>query len=70
MLKRTSREIIVGHGSTFHDPAIAVLDQDTIFAEGIERHTQCKHAINIFGLWYSWRPMLNALTELGGTARR
>jgi carbamoyltransferase len=59
------RTVIVGHGSTFHDPAIAVIDGDVIFAEAFERHTQCKRSMNAHGLWYSWRPMLQALTELG-----
>ncbi|MBF0395146.1 MAG: nodulation protein nolNO [Desulfobacterales bacterium] len=59
------RQIIVGHGNTFHDPAIAICEGNTIFAEGIERHTQCKRAIENTRLWYSWRAINRALSDIG-----
>jgi len=59
------RQIIVGHANTFHDPAIAILEGDQVYAEGIERHIQCKRAWENLRLWYSWRDIRNALDTLG-----
>jgi carbamoyltransferase len=59
-----TRRIIVGHGSTFHDPAIAIIEGETIYAEAFERHTQCKRSVSNFGLWYSWEPIQEALAAL------
>ena len=38
----------IGIGSTFHDPAIAILNHEgkILFAEGVERHIQNKRAMN------------------------
>lgn len=58
------RQIIVGHANTFHDPAIAIIEDDKIFAEAIERHTQCKRGLEMPRLWYSWRDIGTALTDL------
>src|SRR5689334_6291324 len=52
---------IIGYATTFHDPAIALIAGDYIFAESIERHAQCKRAINLDGFEYSWRAVRAAL---------
>jgi carbamoyltransferase len=59
------RQLIIGHGNTFHDPAIAIIEGDKVFAEAIERHTQCKKAVEVHRLWYSWRAVKSALSHLG-----
>ena len=63
-MENKNRQIIVGHANTFHDPAIAIIEGDNIFAEGIERHTQCKGGMDIVMLHYSWRAVLNAIKAL------
>ncbi len=65
MVKVPRRKIIVGHANTFHDPAIVLIEGNQIFAEAIERHSQCKRAIEIPRLWYSWRAVHAALSNLG-----
>jgi carbamoyltransferase len=65
--KTSRRSIIVGHANTFHDPAIALIHENLIFAEAIERHTQCKRAVEIQRLWYSWRTIREVLSNYGIT---
>jgi carbamoyltransferase len=57
--------IIVGHANTFHDPAIAVLAGDVVYAEAFERHLQCKRSIGSVGLFYSTDILHETLTRLG-----
>ena len=59
------RRVFVGHANTMHDPAIAVIEGDRIFAEALERHTQCKRSWEMSRLWYSGRPLRAALARLG-----
>ncbi len=59
------RRIFVGHANTVHDPAVALIEGDRVFAEAIERHTQCKRAWETPRLWYSARPIRKALARLG-----
>ena len=59
------RDIIVGHANTWHDPAIAISEGKGFFAEGIERHTQCKKSMDMPRLWYSWREIQNYLKQQG-----
>jgi carbamoyltransferase len=59
------RRILLGHANTWHDAAIAVNEGEGFFAEGIERHTQCKKALDLSGLWYSWRPLRAYLSAAG-----
>jgi len=58
------RRIYIGHANTIHDPAVAIVEEDRVFAEGFERHTQCKRAWEIQRLWYSWRAIRSALMHL------
>ena len=58
--------IIVGHSNGLHDPAIALIARGQIFAESLERHTQCKRSI---GLFYSMRPLGRAMHRLFGDKR-
>jgi hypothetical protein len=39
----------IGLACTFHDPALAIVDEEgrLLFVEATERHTQCKHSLNI-----------------------
>jgi carbamoyltransferase len=60
-----ARQIIVGHANGWHDPAIAVLDGDQLFAESLERHTRCARAVDMPRLWYSW-PALRAFLLANG----
>lgn len=60
-----SRQIIIGHANTWHDPAIAIGEGDELFAEGLERHTQCKRALDMPRLWYSWRTLRRYFEENG-----
>lgn len=55
MSPKSRRQIIIGHANTWHDPALAVSDGDRMFAESIERHTQCKRGLEMTRPWYSWR---------------
>ena len=64
IVQESQRRLIVGHANTMHDPAIAFVSGNEMFAEGIERHTQCKRALEISNLWYSWRSIKDALSRL------
>lgn len=59
------KQIDVGHANTFHDPSIAIAQGDAIFAESFERHLQAKRSFQNTNLWYSWRAVTRALSELG-----
>jgi len=59
------RRILIGHASTWHDPALAVSEGDRLYAEAIERHTQCKRALEMPKLWYSWRALRAFLQDAG-----
>ncbi|KPA17405.1 carbamoyl transferase [Candidatus Magnetomorum sp. HK-1] len=59
------RKIYIGHANSFHDPAIAIIENNAIYAEAIERHTQCKRAMEISRLWYSEKILKTALNNLG-----
>ena len=59
------RKIIVGHANTYHDPALAILAEGEIYAEAMERHVQCKRAIEMGRLWYSGRALSAALEHHG-----
>ena len=59
------RSILVGHANTWHDPAIALNEGARFFAESVERHTQCKRALESTGLWYSWRSLRRFLASCG-----
>jgi carbamoyltransferase len=61
----TRRTILIGHANTWHDPAIALNEGDRFFAESVERHTQCKRALESTGLWYSWRSLRRFLASVG-----
>ena len=61
-----ARQIIIGHANGWHDPAIAVLDGDQLFAEALERHTRCPRAVDMPRLWYSW-PALRSFLLANGT---
>ena len=51
---------------TWHDPALAFAFGDHLFAEGVERHSQCKRALQVEGVWYSWRALRTALGQIAG----
>jgi len=55
-------KVIFGNGSSYHDPAICILSDEFIFAEGLERHTQCKRAVTS-SLSYSNRAILKAFSD-------
>jgi carbamoyltransferase len=57
--------ILIGHGNTFHDPAVAVIRGDLVYAEALERHLQCKRALTSNGFFYSADILRRALTRLG-----
>jgi carbamoyltransferase len=59
------RRVFVGHAGSIHDPAVAVIEGDCVFAEALERHTQCKRSWEMSRLWYSARPIRKALDRLG-----
>lgn len=59
------RQIVFGHGNTWHDPALAIADGERLFAEAIERHTQCKRGIEMTRPWYSWRAVKEFLGRNG-----
>ena len=63
--QNSRRQVILGHGNTWHDPALAVGDGDRVFAESIERHTQCKRGIEMTRPWYSWRAIKAFLSQEG-----
>jgi carbamoyltransferase len=59
------RQLIVGWSNTFHDPAIAFIEGERVFAEAIERHAQCKRALDVYRFWYSRRPLETGLRSAG-----
>lgn len=59
------RSILVGHANTWHDPAVAISEGEHLFAEAVERPTQCKRALEATGLWYAWRSMRRFFTSIG-----
>ena len=61
---QSKRKIFIGHANTFHDPSITIIEGNKIYAEAIERHMQCKRAIESERLWYSWRSIKTALSHL------
>ncbi|MBZ5708714.1 carbamoyltransferase family protein [Nannocystis pusilla] len=63
--RSASPGLIIGHGNSIHDPAIAIAAGDALFAEAFERHLQNKRALCSFGLFYSSRPIQAALRDLG-----
>ncbi len=60
----SGRLVAVGHGNSFQDPSIAVVEGGKVYAEAVERHTQCKRAVAVYGLHYSWRDVKKALESL------
>lgn len=60
-LQPARRQLVIGHANTYHDPAIAILEDGKIFAEAFERHTQCKRSMEMVRPWYSWRALRTAL---------
>lgn len=60
------RKLAIGHANTWHDPAIAIAEGEHLFAEGLERHTQCKRSLDMPRLWYSWRSVRDFLCQIGG----
>lgn len=56
--------LIIGHGSTFHDPAICLASDNFLYAEALERHTQCKRGMTS-SLFYSDRALVKALSNEG-----
>lgn len=60
------KHLILGHAMTWHDPALAFSIGDQLFAEAVERHSQCKRALQVEGVWYSWRALRAALDDLAG----
>jgi len=64
MYQSSKRKIFIGHANTLHDPSITIIEGNKIYAEAIERHMQCKRAIESERLWYSWRSIKTALSHL------
>jgi carbamoyltransferase len=64
--EKKPRDLLVGHANTWHDGAIALSEGELFFAEAVERHTQCKRAVDMSGLWYSSRAIRNYLASEGG----
>jgi carbamoyltransferase len=58
------RAILVGHANGVHDPAICVEVDGQLYAEAIERHTQCKRGFEATRLWYSREPLRDALRRM------
>jgi carbamoyltransferase len=56
-------ELIIGHGNSVHDSAFALVRGDDVWAESVERHTQCKRALGQMGATYSARAMIRALRQ-------
>jgi carbamoyltransferase len=59
-----ARRIVIGHANSYQDPAVAVAEDDRVYAEALERSTQCKKAVALFGLHYSWRSLREELKKL------
>jgi carbamoyltransferase len=60
-----TRRVLLGHANSFHDPAICIATDDVLFAEGVERHMQCKRAFEATRLWYSREAVLAAMRRMG-----
>lgn len=56
-------DLIVGHGNSIHDPAIAFASGDALYAEAFERHLQAKRALCSFALFYSARALHKAFRD-------
>lgn len=56
--------LIIGHGNSVHDPAVALAAGTALFAEAVERHVQNKRALCTFGLFYSARALQAAVRML------
>jgi carbamoyltransferase len=56
--------LIVGHANSFHDGAIAVIADDIVYAEALERHMQCKRALGATTLFYSADNLQRTLKRL------
>lgn len=61
----SSATTILGHAVSLHDAALAIIEGDYVYAEGIERHLQCKSAHGFTGFDYSARPVRAALKLAG-----
>jgi carbamoyltransferase len=59
------KEIIVGYANTYHDPAMAFVEGDLIFAEAIERPAQEKRARWKAGIGYTPSALRKALASAG-----
>ena len=62
---KSKSSIIIGHGNSFHDPSIAIIKDEKIYAEAFERHTQCKKSIANLLMQYSWRSIKTVLENMG-----
>jgi len=65
-----SDHIIVGYANTYHDPAIAIVDGESVFAEAIERSSQNKRARWQAGIGYTPSNFRKALARAGITIDR
>src|SRR5215212_6729505 len=63
-LASREKDVIVGCPSTPHDSSLAVICDDVVYAEGLERHTQNKRAWASIGIWYSTSAIRKTLTRL------
>lgn len=54
-------KIILGYSTSFHDPAIAIVNETDIFAESFERHCQLKRALCMPFFLYSAQSIKQAL---------
>jgi carbamoyltransferase len=64
-MDKNTGTIIIGHANSYHDPGIAILWKDKVYAEAFERHTQCKQAIAQLLFEYSWKSFARALKKMG-----
>ncbi len=60
-----ARKVFAGHANTMHDSALAVIEGGLVFAESLERHTQCKRSWGMTRFEYSARPLHAAMARLG-----
>jgi carbamoyltransferase len=56
--------LIIGNANTFHDPAIAIIKNNFIFAEALERESQLKRAICMPFYFYSIKSIKNIIKEI------
>jgi carbamoyltransferase len=61
-----TNDLLLGHATTWHDPAFAYALGDRLWAEAVERPSQCKRALQMEGAWYAWRALAAALAEPDG----